>query len=94
MGRQQATAPVTLEVVDPDHRHARHGLSAYYAELDRRFDTGFEPSVGRPTTVDDMRAPAGRFLLASLRDEAVGCGVLKFHGAHHWFEKPLARVGS
>lgn len=71
---------MTLAVVDPAHRHARHCLSAYYAELDERFDAGFEPSVARPTTVDDMRPPAGLFLLASLREHPVGCGVLKLHG--------------
>ncbi len=27
-----------------------------------------------------MRLPAGLFLLATLRDEPVGCGALKFHG--------------
>lgn len=67
-------------MVDPAHRHARRCLSAYYAELDERFDTGFEPTLARPTTVDDMRPPSGLFLLASLRDDPVGCGVLKLQG--------------
>jgi ribosomal protein S18 acetylase RimI-like enzyme len=79
--RLLTAALVTLEVVDPGRRDARHCLAAYYAELDERFDAGFEPSVTRPTAVDDMRPPAGLFLLASLRDEPVGCGVLRFHGA-------------
>lgn len=71
---------VRLEVVDPAHPHARHALAAYYAELHRRFANGFEPAVARPTTVTDMRPPAGLFLLATLRDEPIGCGVLKLHG--------------
>ena len=58
---------------------ARHCLQAYYDELDRRFAAGFDPQRSRQTAADDMRPPAGAFLVATRRGEAVGCGALKFH---------------
>ena len=56
---------------------ARSCLRAYFAELGRRFDTGFDPSIGISATDTEMSRPAGLFLLASLHDEPVGCGGLK-----------------
>jgi ribosomal protein S18 acetylase RimI-like enzyme len=70
---------VEIEVVDPDSVEARYCLSEYVAELDRRFEGGFEPAASLPADADDMRAPAGLFLVAILHGEAVGCGALKFH---------------
>lgn len=71
---------VVVEVIDPAHEHARHCLAEYFAELDRRFSAGFDPARSLPADVDDMRPPAGVFLVATLRGEPVGCGALKFHG--------------
>ena len=36
--RQRLAAHVTVEITDPTHPDARHCLSAYVAELARRFD--------------------------------------------------------
>lgn len=79
--RLLTAALVEIEVVDPAHPHAQHCLAEYFAELDRRFDGGFDPSHSRPTPLDEMRPPAGVFLLATLHGEPVGCGGLRFHGA-------------
>ncbi len=70
---------VEVDVVDPDSAAARHCLGEYFAELDRRFDRGFDPEGSMPAAADEMRLPAGLFLIATLRGEAVGCGALKFH---------------
>jgi ribosomal protein S18 acetylase RimI-like enzyme len=78
--RLLTAALVVIDVTDPAHHHAQHCLREYFAELDRRFETGFDPSRSLPAHLDEMRAPAGRFLVASLRGEPVGCGALKFHG--------------
>jgi GNAT superfamily N-acetyltransferase len=77
------TAPATLveiNVVDPAEPSAQHCLREYYAELDRRFDAGFDPAQSRPTHVHEMRLPAGLFCVATLQGEPIGCGALKFHG--------------
>jgi DNA-binding MarR family transcriptional regulator/GNAT superfamily N-acetyltransferase len=70
---------VEIAAVDPAEDHARYCLGEYFAELDHRFDVGFDPAVSRQVGVDDMRHPAGVFLVAMLRDEPVGCGGLRFH---------------
>jgi DNA-binding MarR family transcriptional regulator/GNAT superfamily N-acetyltransferase len=59
---------------------ARHCLGSYAAELDSRFDTGFDPDHSIPVTADELTEPAGLLLLARLRGEPVGCGGLKLHG--------------
>jgi DNA-binding MarR family transcriptional regulator/N-acetylglutamate synthase-like GNAT family acetyltransferase len=71
---------VEVAAIDPAHPHAQHCLHAYFSELDRRFDTGFDPAQSMPADAAEMRAPAGLFLLASLRADPIGCGALKFHG--------------
>lgn len=77
--RLLTAALVDIGVVDPGEPAAQHCLREYYAELDRRVDGGFDPAVARQTRPDDMRPPAGLFVMAMLRSEAVGCGVLRFH---------------
>lgn len=78
--RLLTTALVSIDAVDPAHPHAHHCLQEYFAELDRRFDAGFDPAASRRTALNEMRPPAGLFLVATLRDEPIGCGALRFHG--------------
>lgn len=77
--RLLTAALVRIDSVDPAHAKARHCLTEYFTELDQRFEAGFDPSMSLPADLDDMRPPAGVFLLATLRGEPVGCGALKFH---------------
>jgi GNAT superfamily N-acetyltransferase len=70
---------VEIEARDPDHAHARFCMSEYFSELDHRFESGFDPAGSLPADADDMRPPAGMFLVATLHGEPVGCGALKFH---------------
>jgi GNAT superfamily N-acetyltransferase len=70
---------VEIMVIDPEQPAAQHCLRAYFAELDERFLTGFDPTRSLPAQDDEMRPPAGLFLIAMLRGEPVGCGALKFH---------------
>jgi GNAT superfamily N-acetyltransferase len=51
-------------------------LDAYYRELARRFDAGFDPANGKPVGVEDMTPPRGWFFLARLDGRPVGCGAL------------------
>ena len=70
---------VEIAPVDPAEPGARFCLQSYFSELDRRFDSGFDPAQSIPAAEAELRPPAGLFLVASLRGEPVGCGALKFH---------------
>jgi DNA-binding MarR family transcriptional regulator len=69
---------VTITPVDPDHEHARYCREAYYAELGRRFEQGFDRAVTLPADGDLLRPPAGLLLVAYLRGEPIGCGAVLF----------------
>jgi DNA-binding MarR family transcriptional regulator len=73
------TAAVDIRDVDPTHRDARRCVRAYFAELDRRSETGFDPAAGISAEPHELVPPAGAFLVAYLRDEPVGCGAVKHH---------------
>ena len=82
MGEVQAlltAALVQIDAVDPADPRAQHCLHEYFAELARRFPSGFEPGPDLPGELDAMRPPAGVFLVATLLGEPVGCGGLKLH---------------
>ncbi|MCI0687055.1 MAG: helix-turn-helix domain-containing GNAT family N-acetyltransferase [Sporichthyaceae bacterium] len=70
---------VEIAPLDSKHPHARYCLDAYFAELNRRFDAGFDPALSIPAGVAELRPPHGLLLVATLRGEPVGCGGLKFH---------------
>jgi DNA-binding MarR family transcriptional regulator/GNAT superfamily N-acetyltransferase len=71
---------VELEVVDPETPAARYCLGEYFAELGRRFEAGFDDAISNAATPEQLRLPAGLFLVGTLHGEPVGCGALKFHG--------------
>jgi DNA-binding MarR family transcriptional regulator/GNAT superfamily N-acetyltransferase len=78
--RLLTAAMVQISIIDPSHPHARHCLHEYLSELDRRFDTGFDPALSISAAEGEMRPPAGLFLVATLRGDPIGSGALKFHG--------------
>ena len=71
---------VAVDVEDPTTDDAAACLRAYAAELDRRFDAGFDTDRSRPVDPSELREPAGLLLVARLHGEAVGCGALRRHG--------------
>jgi DNA-binding MarR family transcriptional regulator len=73
-------AMVHVRAVDPEHPDAHHCLRKYFAELNRRFDAGFDPQRSISADAVELRPPAGVLLVAWLRSEPIGCGALKFHG--------------
>ncbi|HSS93747.1 MAG TPA: helix-turn-helix domain-containing GNAT family N-acetyltransferase [Candidatus Dormibacteraeota bacterium] len=79
--RLLTAATVEIAPIDPAHPNARHCLREYFSELDRRFDSGFDPVRSIPADEDELRPPAGLFLVASLHKEPIGSGALKFHGS-------------
>jgi DNA-binding MarR family transcriptional regulator len=75
--RLLTAALVDVEPADPAHPDARRCLAAYMAELDRRFAGGFDAARSLPLDRDEMVPPAGVFLVARLRGDAIGCGAYK-----------------
>jgi DNA-binding MarR family transcriptional regulator/GNAT superfamily N-acetyltransferase len=71
---------VEVDVEDPASTAARVCIASYFAELDARFDAGFDPSLSIPADVEELTEPAGLLLVARLRGEPIGCGALKLHG--------------
>jgi DNA-binding MarR family transcriptional regulator/GNAT superfamily N-acetyltransferase len=78
--RLLAASAVRVGVCDPRHPHARFCERAYFAELGRRFEAGFDPAHSHTASVADLTPPAGLLLVATLHGEPAGCGALRFHG--------------
>ena len=74
-----AEGALEIATEDPAHADARRCIEAYFAELDRRSETGFDPTAGTSAEPHELRPPAGVLLLARLHGDAVGCGALKNH---------------
>jgi DNA-binding MarR family transcriptional regulator len=77
--RLLTAASVQITAVDPEHPDARYCLAEYVAELNRRSERGFDPSVGATALPHEVRPPAGQFFVAYLHGEAIGCGAVKHH---------------
>jgi DNA-binding MarR family transcriptional regulator/GNAT superfamily N-acetyltransferase len=69
---------VRFAIEDPDTPDARWCIKQYFAELNERFDAGFDPGRAIPATAREMSPPDGLFVVARLRGRPVGCGGLKF----------------
>jgi DNA-binding MarR family transcriptional regulator/GNAT superfamily N-acetyltransferase len=70
-------AGLQIERVDPASPAARWCISQYFEELDRRFDSGFDPAASLPTEDRDFIPPRGAFLVGSVDGESVACGAVK-----------------
>jgi DNA-binding MarR family transcriptional regulator/GNAT superfamily N-acetyltransferase len=68
---------VLVERVHPESQTARSCLEQYYAELDRRFEGGFDPGSSLPAQASELMPPRGAFLVAHVDGRAVGCGAVK-----------------
>jgi DNA-binding MarR family transcriptional regulator/GNAT superfamily N-acetyltransferase len=78
--RLLVASAVRVAECGPRHPDARSCLRAYFGELARRFDGGFDPARSISADDDELTPPAGLLLVATLHGEPVGCGALKFHG--------------
>jgi DNA-binding MarR family transcriptional regulator/GNAT superfamily N-acetyltransferase len=67
-------ATVTFDEVDPTSPVARACMTAYFAELDRRFPHGFDPGDALAGGAQGMAAPLGTFVVARSDARAVACG--------------------
>ena len=71
---------VEIRVADPAGSAAQFCMRSYFADINSRFDGGFDPGASLPLATADLVEPAGLLLLARLHGDAVGCGALKFDG--------------
>jgi DNA-binding MarR family transcriptional regulator len=72
---------VRIERVHPSTPEARWCVAQYFAELDRRFDGGFDPGRSIAAEDDDMVPPRGAFLVARSEGQPLGCGAVKTLGS-------------
>jgi DNA-binding MarR family transcriptional regulator/GNAT superfamily N-acetyltransferase len=97
--RLLTSALVELRQVDPSAPDARQCLRSYFAELERRSGAPFDPDTGATAKPNEIRPPAGLFLVAYLRGAPIGCGALKhFPGGvsdlkRMWVAEPARGLG-
>jgi DNA-binding MarR family transcriptional regulator/GNAT superfamily N-acetyltransferase len=58
---------------------ARWCFEQYFAELDARFEAGFNPELSISAEARELTPPAGLLLIARLRNRPIGCCALKLH---------------
>jgi DNA-binding MarR family transcriptional regulator/GNAT superfamily N-acetyltransferase len=71
---------VDVRIVDPSSEAAEFCIRSYFAELDARFDTGFDLEISKSADITEFVEPTGLLLVAHLHEEPVGCGALRFYG--------------
>jgi DNA-binding MarR family transcriptional regulator/GNAT superfamily N-acetyltransferase len=70
-------AGLKIERVEPASPAARWCIGQYFDELDRRFESGFDPAASLSADDGDLIPPRGAFLVASVDGEPVACGAVK-----------------
>jgi len=71
---------VHFDVEHPSTATSRWCLSQYFAELNERFDAGFDPARSLYADTGVFAAPSGAFVVVRMRGRPVGCGAVKFKG--------------
>ena len=67
---------IEIAVVPPQDEDARRCLDSYFAELQARFEAGFDRTPGKDLADAEMTPPAGCFLLARDGGRPIGCAAL------------------
>lgn len=72
---------ITVNRSDPETPEARYCLGEYYAELARRFESGFDVRTSLDPEAGSLRPPLGSFLVALSDGLPLGCVALKGNGS-------------
>lgn len=67
-------ASASFDLVPADSPEARAAVTAYFAELDERFDGGFDPGGAWTADAAALAPPTGAFLVARSDDDVIACG--------------------
>jgi DNA-binding MarR family transcriptional regulator/GNAT superfamily N-acetyltransferase len=70
-------AGLRIERVDPASPAARWCVAQYFGELDRRFESGFDPAASLSAEDRELRPPEGAFPVASADGQPMACGAVK-----------------
>jgi DNA-binding MarR family transcriptional regulator len=70
---------VRIEREDPTTPEARWCIEQYFAELQTRFEPGFDRARTNSAEPHQLVPPVGALLIARLNGAPVGCGALKFY---------------
>jgi len=68
---------VRFAIERPTSADARWCWQQYFAELDERFENGFDPAVALPVDVHEVTPPGGALIVARLHGRPIGCGSVK-----------------
>jgi DNA-binding MarR family transcriptional regulator/GNAT superfamily N-acetyltransferase len=75
--RLLAATRVRVGFEPPTGEAGRSCLGAYFRELAERFEGGYEAMWDETAPACEMSPPAGRFVVARLDGDPIGCGALK-----------------
>ena len=70
---------ITFGTEPPTTPDARWCFDQFFAELNSRFDGGFDPGLSISADPQELTPPMGLLILGRLQGRPVGCGALKFH---------------
>jgi ribosomal protein S18 acetylase RimI-like enzyme len=70
---------VRIAIEDPSTDDSKWCFERYFAELNQRFETGFDPGLSISADAQELTPPAGMLFIARTADRPVGCGALKLH---------------
>jgi DNA-binding MarR family transcriptional regulator len=68
---------VRFAIERPTSADAQWCWQQYFAELDERFQNGFDPGVALPVDVHEVTPPGGALIVARLHGQPIGCGSVK-----------------
>lgn len=72
--RSAHRATVVFDTVDPASPDAQTATASYFAELDRRFPTGFDAASAATQDRRALQPPDGAFVVVRAAGTVVGCG--------------------
>lgn len=70
---------VRFTIEDPTTADARWCITQYVAELNTRFQAGFDPALSISADAHELTPPRGVLVIARVQQQPVGCGALKLH---------------